>query len=34
MYWIDPGTEVAVLKSQVVPISQAAVKTGFTVTVI
>ena len=31
MYWIDLGTEVVVLNSQVVPISQVIVKTGFTV---
>ncbi len=31
MYWIDLGTEVVVLYSQVVPISQAVLKTGFTV---
>ncbi len=31
MYSIDLGTEVAVLNSQVVPISQVVVKTGFTV---
>ncbi len=33
MYWIDIGTEVAVLNSHVVPIpiSQVALKTGFTV---
>ncbi len=31
MWWIDLGTEVAVLKSKVVPISQVVLKTGFTV---
>ncbi len=31
MQWIGLGTEVAVLNSQVVPISQAVLKTGFTV---
>ncbi len=31
MYWIGLGTEVAVLNSQVVPISQVVLKTGFTV---
>ncbi len=31
MYWIDLGTEVVVLNSQVVPISQVVVNTGFTV---
>ena len=31
MYWIDLGTEVVVLNSQVVHISQVVVKTGFTV---
>ncbi len=31
MYGIDLGTEVVVLNSQVVPISQVVVKTGFTV---
>ncbi len=31
MYWIDLGTEVAVLNSQVVPNSQVVVKTRFTV---
>ncbi len=31
MYWICIGTEVAVLNSQVVPISQVVLKTGFTV---
>ncbi len=30
MCWRDPGTEVAVLHSQVVPISQVVLKTGFT----
>ncbi len=30
MFWIDPGTEVVVLNSQVVPICQVVVKTGFT----
>ncbi len=34
MYWIDIGTEVAVLNSQVVPISQVVLKTGFTVFVL
>ena len=31
MYWIGLGTEVAVLNSQVVPISQMVLKAGFTV---
>ncbi len=31
MYWICLGTEVTVLSSQVVPISQVVLKTGFTV---
>ncbi len=31
MYRIDLGTEVAVLNSQVVPISQVVLKAGFTV---
>ncbi len=31
MYWIGLRTEVAVLNSQVVPISQVVLKTGFTV---
>ncbi len=31
MYWIGIGTEVAVHKSQVVPISQVVLKTGFIV---
>ncbi len=31
MQWIDLGTKVAVLNSQVVPISQVVLKTGFTV---
>ncbi len=31
MYWIDLGTEAAVLNSQAVPISQVVLKTGFTV---
>ncbi len=31
MYWIGIGTEVAVLNSQVVPVSQVVLKTGFTV---
>ncbi len=31
MYWIGLWTEVAVLNSQVVPISQVVLKTGFTV---
>ncbi len=31
MYWIDLGTEVGVLNSQVVPISQVVFRTGFTV---
>ncbi len=31
IYWIGIGTEVAVLNSQVVPISQVVLKTGFTV---
>ncbi len=31
VYWIDLGTEVTVLNSQVVPISQVVAKTGFTV---
>ncbi len=31
MYWIDLGTEIVVLNSQVVPISQVVIKTGFTV---
>ena len=31
MYQIGPGTEVAVLNSQVVPISQVVLRTGFTV---
>ncbi len=31
MYWIDLGSEVAVLNYQVVPISQVVLKTGFTV---
>ncbi len=31
MYWIGIGTEVALLNSQVVPISQVVLKTGFTV---
>ncbi len=31
VYWIDLGTEVAVLNSQDVPISQVVLKTGFTV---
>ncbi len=31
MYWLDIWAEVAVLNSQVIPISQVALKTGFTV---
>ena len=31
MYWIGLGNEVAVLNSQIVPISQVILKTGFTV---
>ena len=31
MYWIDIGTEVAVLNSQGVPISQVVLKTSFTI---
>ncbi len=31
MYWMGIGTEVAVLNSQVVPISQVVLKAGFTV---
>ncbi len=31
MYWIGLGTGVDALNSQVVPISQVALKTGFTV---
>ncbi len=31
MYWIGRGAEVALLNSQVVPISQVVLKTGFTV---
>ncbi len=31
MYWIDLGTEAAVLNFQVVSISQVVLKTGFTV---
>ena len=31
MYWIELGTEVVVLNSQVVPNSQVVVKRGFTV---
>ena len=31
MYRVDLGTEVVVLNSQVVPVSQVVVKTGFTV---
>ncbi len=31
VWWIDLGTDVAVLHSQVVPISQVVLKTGFTV---
>ncbi len=31
MYWIGLGTEVAALNSQVVPISQVVLKTGFSV---
>ncbi len=31
MYWKGLGTGVAVLNSQVIPISQVALKTGFTV---
>ncbi len=31
VYWIGLGTEVAALYSQVVPISQVVLKTGFTV---
>ncbi len=31
MYWIGKGAEVAVLNSQVVPISQMVLKTGFTI---
>ncbi len=34
MYLIDLGTAVAVLNSQVVPISQVVPKTGFTVLVL
>ncbi len=34
MYYIDLGTEVAVLNSQVVPISQVVLKTDFTVVLI
>ncbi len=34
MYWIDLVNEVVVLNSQVVPISQVVVKTGFTVYVL
>ncbi len=33
VYWIGLGTGVAVLNSQVVPISQVVAKTGFTSTV-
>ncbi len=33
MYEIDLGTEVGVLNSQAVPISQVALRTGFTVLV-
>ncbi len=33
MCWLDLGTEVAVLNSQVVPIYQVVLKTGFTVNV-
>ncbi len=33
MYWIEIGTKVAVLNSQVVPISQVVLKTGFIVCV-
>ncbi len=31
MYWIGIGTEVAVVNSHVVPISQVVLRTGFTV---
>ncbi len=31
MYWIGLGTEVAVLNSRVVPISQVVLKAGFTI---
>ncbi len=34
MYWIGLGTEVVGLNSQVVPISQVVLKTGFTVVLI
>ncbi len=34
MYYIDLGTEVGVLNSQVVPISQVVLRTGFTLYVV